>query len=96
MNSEQGAQIDLVIDRNDNTINLCEMKFSVGVFSIDKSYEMNLRNKLMRFLACTDKRKSVQMTFVTTFGIERNSHSNIVNNEVTLDDLFSWRYYQNS
>ena len=89
MNSEQGAQIDLVIDRNDNTINLCEMKFSVGVFSIDKSYEMNLRNKLMRFLACTDKRKSVQMTFVTTFGIERNSHSNIVNNEVTLDDLFS-------
>lgn len=85
---EQGAQIDLVIDRADNTINLCEMKFSVGVFSIDKGYEMNLRNKLMRFMSCSSKHKSVQLTFVTTYGIERNSHSSIVNNEVILDDLF--------
>ena len=89
MNLEQGAQIDLVIDRADNTINLCEMKFSMGVFSIDKGYEMNLRNKLIRFMACNDKPKSVQMTFVTTYGIERNTHSGIVNNEVILDDLFA-------
>ena len=88
MGSEQGAQIDLVIDRADNTINLCEMKFSVGVFSIDKSYEMNLRNKLMRFMACAEKNKSIQLTFVTTYGIEHNPHSGIVNNEVTLNDLF--------
>lgn len=89
IDSEHGAQIDLVIDRADNTINLCEMKFSVGVFSINKNYEMNLRNKLMRFMDCCDKQKSVQLTFVTTYGIEHNSHSGIVNNEVILDDLFS-------
>lgn len=89
IDSEQGAQIDLVIDRSDNTINLCEMKFSIGVFSIDKSYEMNLRNKLMRFIACSSRHKSVQLTFVTTFGVEHNAHSSIVNNEVILDDLFS-------
>lgn len=86
--SGSGAQIDLVIDRADNTINLCEMKFSVGNYSIDKNYEMNLRNKLARFMAISEKRKSIQLTFVTNYGVERNAHSGIVNNEVTLDDLF--------
>ena len=86
---DRGAQIDLVIDRADNTINLCEMKFSVGVFTIDKDYEMSLRNKLARFMATAERQKSIQLTFVTTFGIERNVHSGIVNNEVILDDLFS-------
>ena len=84
-----GAQIDLVIDRADNTINLCEMKFSVAIYSIDKNYEMNLRNKLARFMATAEKRKSIQLTFVTTYGLERNAHSGIVNNEVILDDLFN-------
>jgi hypothetical protein len=86
---ERGAQIDLVIDRADNTINLCEMKFSIGIFSIDKNYEMNLRNKISRFMAISDKHKSIQLTFVTTYGIEKNIHSGIVNNEVILDDLFA-------
>ena len=84
-----GAQIDLVIDRADNTINLCEMKFCVAIYSIDKNYEMNLRNKLARFMATAEKRKSIQLTFVTTYGLERNAHSGIVNNEVILDDLFN-------
>ena len=86
--SEQGAQIDLIIDRADNTINLCEIKFSVGNYTIDKNYEMNLRNKMVRFMSTAEKRKSIQLTFITTYGVEQNSHSGIVNNEVTLDDLF--------
>lgn len=87
--SEQGAQIDLIIDRADNTINLCEMKFSVGNYSIDKKYEMNLRNKLVRFMSTAEKRKSVQLTFITTYGLDQNTHSGIANNEVILDDLFT-------
>ena len=87
--SDRGAQVDLVIDRADNTINLCEMKFSIGVFSIDKDYEMSLRNKISRFMATAEKHKSIQLTFVTTYGIEQNTHSGIVNNEVILDDLFA-------
>lgn len=65
------------------------MKFSVAIYSIDKNYEMNLRNKLARFMATAEKRKSIQLTFVTTYGLERNAHSGIVNNEVILDDLFN-------
>jgi hypothetical protein len=85
----QGSQIDLVIDRADNTCNLCEMKFSIGYFSIDKDYEMNLRNKISRFMESAGRHQSIQLTFVTTFGIEPNTHSGIVNNEVILDDLFA-------
>lgn len=85
----QGAQIDLIIDRADNTVNLCEMKFSVGNYSIDKNYEMNLRNKLSHFMNFSGKKKTIQLTLVTTYGAEHNSHYGIINNEVTLDDLFS-------
>ena len=84
----QGAQIDLVIDRADNTFNLCEMKFSIGYFSIDKNYEMNLRNKITRFMELSNRKKSIQLTMVTTYGVEHKSHYGIVNNEVILDDLF--------
>ena len=84
---KRGAQIDLIIDRNDNTINLCEVKFSEGNFSISNDYEMDIRNKITRFASVSEKRKSIQVTLITTFGLERNSHSGVVQNVVTLDDL---------
>lgn len=84
----KGAQIDLVIDRADNTVNLCEMKFSVNRFEIDRQYEMILRNKLEQFSQHIKRSKSLQLTFVTTFGLTNNPYCNIVSNEITLDDLF--------
>ncbi len=85
----KGAQIDLVIERADQTVNLCEMKFTNAPFSISLAYEMNLRQKLSRFQEMTKMRKSLQLTLVTTYGVAVNSHSNIVSNEVRLDDLFA-------
>lgn len=85
---DSGSQIDLVIDRNDNTINLCEMKFSENEFSIDKDYEKNLRNKIAAFIKETKSHKSIQLTFVTTYGVKKNSYSGIMQNEITLDDLY--------
>lgn len=83
-----GAQIDLVLLRNDNTINLCEMKFSEGEFAINKTYEMNLRNKIAAFRQEAKPRQSVQLTFLTTFGLKMNEHSGVVTNDVVLEDLF--------
>lgn len=83
-----GAQIDLVIDRNDQTINLCEMKFSKGRFVINKKYADELQNKILTFNTEIKSNKSIQLTFVTANGIERNAHSRIVTNEVLMDDLF--------
>lgn len=85
---KRGAQIDLLIDRRDRVVNVCEMKFSMSEYEIDADYEASLRNKLETFKRETNTRKSLQMTMVSTYGIKKNKYSNRVQNEVTLDDLF--------
>lgn len=84
----QNTQIDLVIERADHNINLCEMKFSSGMYAIDKGYEQKLRERMSIFLAETMTRCSTRITMVTTYGVLQNKHSGIVNDEVLLDDLF--------
>lgn len=85
---ERAAQIDMVIERGDNTINLCEMKFSESEFAINKDYEKILRNKIVRFREETKTRKSIQLTFISSYGLQRNMYSGIAQNEVVLNDLF--------
>jgi hypothetical protein len=86
--STPGAQIDLVIDRDDNAISLCELKYSNKVFTIDADYERKLLHKRAAFEDETKTRKATHLTMVTTYGLRRNSHSGIIQSEVTMDDLF--------
>lgn len=86
---ENGAQIDLLIDRADKIINLCEMKYYNSKFSIDKKYEVCLQNKMKCFIEETKTEKSIQMTIVTSKGLEHNFYSEIIMHELTLDDLFN-------
>lgn len=87
--ASQGAQIDLVIDRRDQVINLCEMKYSINPYVIDKKYAGELRNKVGAFKTETNTRKSVFLTMVTSFGVQSNMHSiGLVQNSITMDDLF--------
>ncbi|MCQ2208420.1 MAG: ATP-binding protein, partial [Paludibacteraceae bacterium] len=89
------AQIDLIINREDNTVNICEMKFNENQYTIDGDYANRLKNKIDTFKTYSKlKNKSVQLTMVTTYGIVRNSHSNIIQNEVTLNDFFTELRYQ--
>ena len=83
-----GAQIDLLIDRRDRVVSICEIKYSINEFIIDKSYDMKLRNKIGSFIKATNCKKSVQMVMVTTYGIKKNMYSGLINAEVVLDDLF--------
>lgn len=83
-----GAQIDLLIDRRDRVVSICEMKYSVNEFTIDKTYDMNLRNKMESFRKATNCKKSIQLVMVTTYGVKPGKYSGVVNAEVTLDDLF--------
>ena len=85
----EGAQIDLLIDRNDQVVNICEMKYSLSDFSIDAEYERNLRYKKSAFIDSTNTRKAVHLTMITTYGVRQNSHSGIIQSEVTLEDLFA-------
>ena len=86
---KNGAQIDLVIDRRDQVINLCEMKFSINPFVIDPKYAEELRNKIGTFRSETRTRKSVFLTMITTFGLQANNYSTgLVQNDITMDSLF--------
>lgn len=85
----KGVQIDLLIDRRDMTINICEMKFSVNKFVINKKYQNILQNKISLFREETGTRKALFLTFITTFGIDSASTgSGLVQNSLTLDNLF--------
>ena len=84
----RGAQIDLVIDRADMTVNLCDIKFSISKYSIDRDYEMVLRNKISQFMEYTKHKKTVIPTFISTYGLEHGIHSNVMSKEIQLDELF--------
>ena len=83
-----GAQIDLLIDRRDNVVSICEIKFSKEEFLINKDYDLKLRNKIGAFKEETKFKKSIQLVMITTFGVKKNKYSSIVQNQVVLDDLF--------
>ena len=85
---DPGAQIDLVIERGDRVINLCEMKYASSEYTIDKAYDLNLRNKRSAFLDETRSRKAAQVTMITTYGLRKNAYQAGVPYEVILDDLF--------
>jgi hypothetical protein len=85
----EGAQIDLLIDRADNTINLIEIKFSNGSFTINKNYAGQLRQKRQVFRDVTKTAKNVFLTFLTTHGITNNKYSKeLVQKEITTTSLF--------
>lgn len=88
-NTGGGAQIDLVIDRRDNCINLCEIKFYENNFTIDKKYATSLRQKMQAFKQETKTRKQLFLTFISCMGLSHNENSlGLIDNQLTADDLF--------
>ena len=83
-----GAQVDLLLDRADNVINVCEIKYCETPFAIDKRYDSELANKLTTFKGVTRTSKAVHLTMVTAGGLVHNAYWNRVQSEVVLDDLF--------
>lgn len=88
VNGIDKTQIDLLIDRNDGVINLCEMKFSEQEYAITEEEEMKLRRRRGNFIEATKTNKAIHITLITPYGLKRNSHSSIAQNEITLKDLF--------
>jgi AAA+ ATPase superfamily predicted ATPase len=85
----QGAQIDLLIDRKDRVINICEIKFSVKPFAISKSYAENLRNKLMVFRTETGTNKTLFLTIIAANGLAVNEYSQqLVQDALDMNALF--------
>ena len=86
--TERGMQIDLVIDRDDRKICLCEMKFSQGKFTVGRDYAEKLQERIRRTMEFTDNEKPVISVLVTTYGIERNDYAGKFQKVITMQDLF--------
>ncbi len=85
---EEGMQIDMLLCRNDNVINMCEIKFYSGEFTVNKNY-YNVLLRRQEILAKEVSRKMVvHNTLITTNGLKQNEYSGIFTNTITMDDLF--------
>ncbi|MCM1489276.1 MAG: ATP-binding protein [Muribaculum sp.] len=82
------AQIDLVIDRKDETINLCEMKYSREEYDISPAYMRKMIERVGKFRTSTKTKKALHLTMVTVNGVRHNAQWNDLQNEVTADQLF--------
>jgi len=84
-----GIQIDLLIDRADSVINLCEVKFSNSDFKLSLPYKKTLRERADTFATISKTRKSIFTSLITTYGLSNaNAHLDVIQNVLTLDDLF--------
>lgn len=88
-NGIYGSQIDLLIARKDQIINLCEMKYSSGIYSIDKDTYLDIQKKISDLQKITGTRYAIHPILITTYGLLDNSYSSYMQAVVTMDDLFN-------
>lgn len=85
---KQGAQIDLIIDRNDKSIDLCEIKYSVGQYELKKDYVEWMRERCNLFRDVTKTKKTLRLTLISSGGIKPGKYTSSIQGKVALDDLF--------
>jgi hypothetical protein len=88
-NTDKGAQIDMLIDRDDNIINLCEIKFTQGEYELTEQYDLALRNKASLLQSKTKTRKGISLVMITSYGLLRNAWANDINAQITMNELFN-------
>lgn len=90
--SKKGYQIDMVIDRKDQIVNLCECKHYGDTFTINKAYAQKLRSRRMAFSEDTKTRKSVYNTMITNYGLEKNEYAlEVIDSDITVSDIIKTR-----
>jgi hypothetical protein len=87
--TDRAAQVDLLFERKDNAINICEIKFKEQVYDITKDDAINLRNKILRFSEEECKEKEIFLSIISCSGLKTNIWSeDLVASVVNGEDLF--------
>ncbi len=84
-----GSQIDMLIARKDQVINLCEMKYSQSEYTITEKVDRSIRNKISDLRVVYGTKYAIYPTLITTYGVVENSYSQELQSVVTMDDLFA-------
>ena len=88
-NKEDGYQIDLILERKDNIINVCEIKFYSSEFVINKEYFLNVNRRTNLLYEKINKKYSIMNTLISSYVVKKNEYSSVFVNTITLDDLFN-------
>lgn len=86
----EGTQIDMIISRRDNVVNMCEIKYYGSEFTVDKEYDMKLRDRREILSEMVPRKAVIHSTLITTFGIKYNEYRWVFDNVITMDDLFKY------
>ena len=78
----------MIIDRSDNVMDLCEMKYSKNEYVINEEYAKHVLEREEFFRRKAKTKKALRCTFITTYGVKKNAHSDIVDNEIKVEELF--------
>ena len=84
-----GSQIDMLIARKDQVINLCEMKYSQSEYTVTEKVDRSIRNKISDLRVVSGTKYAIYPTLITTYGVVENSYSQELQSVVTMDDLFA-------
>ncbi len=84
------CQIDLMITRKDNIINLCEIKFYSDEFTVDKDYFLKVNRRTNQIMEKVSKKYAVRNVLISTYGLKKNEYSSVFTTSITLDDLFKF------
>lgn len=85
---EEGMQIDLLISRKDNAVNMCEIKFYSDDFVVSKDYYRTILRRIEMLSEKLSSKMSVYSTLITTYGLKKNEYSGAFVKTITFDDLF--------
>ena len=83
-----GSQIDLLIVRRDQIINLCEMKYSEDEYNVDASFDTAMRHKISDFQTKTRTKYAIYPTLITTYGVMETAYAGNLQSIITADELF--------
>ncbi len=83
-----GMQIDLLISRKDNVINMCEIKYSSDDFAVNKTYYRTILGRQERLMREASPKMTIHSTLITTFGLKENEYSGVFVRVITMEDLF--------
>lgn len=86
--AKSGTQIDMVINRDDRFVSLCEMKFTRGEFEITGAYSIKILDRMSRVQELLENKKSIQSVLITSFGLKANAYSGRFDKVITMEDLF--------
>ena len=83
-----GAQVDLILDRDDHVLNMCEIKYLSGDFSVNVAYQRRLSNREAIIQKMIARKQVIHHTLITTYGLTQNEYSGVFSKVITLEDLF--------